>query len=90
MLLAEPADAACGTRRCGVCPDDTTPTAPSPPPPQGHRPGAYVRLRFTGVPCELVTNFDPRFPILVRLEGGVMQCMAAGVQAIGGSYSRGQ
>ena len=32
---------------------------------EGHRPGAYVRLRFSGVPCELVTNFDPRFPILV-------------------------
>ena len=37
---------------------------------QGHRPGAYVRLRFTGVPCELVTNFDPRFPILVRAKRG--------------------
>ena len=35
---------------------------------EGHRPGAYVRLRFTGVPCELVTNFDPRFPILVSTE----------------------
>ena len=36
---------------------------------EGHRPGAYVRLRFTGVPCELVTNFDPRFPILVSGRG---------------------
>ena len=38
---------------------------------EGHRPGAYVRLRFTGVPCELVTNFDPRFPILVSGRGAV-------------------
>jgi ribosome biogenesis protein BMS1 len=29
-----------------------------------------VRLRFSGVPCELATNFDPRFPILV---GGLQQ-----------------
>ncbi|PSC76713.1 ribosome biogenesis BMS1-like protein [Micractinium conductrix] len=43
---------------------------------EGHRPGAYVRLRFSGVPCELVTNFDPRFPILV---GGLQQ----GEEALG-------
>lgn len=32
---------------------------------EGHRPGAYVRLRFTGIPCELMENFDPRQPILI-------------------------
>lgn len=34
-------------------------------PVQGHRPGVYIRLRFTGVPCELVNNFDPRTPLLL-------------------------
>jgi len=32
---------------------------------EGHRPGAYVRLHFTGVPCEFIENFDPRQPILI-------------------------
>jgi len=32
---------------------------------EGHRPGAYVRLLFRGVPCELMENFDPRQPILI-------------------------
>lgn len=29
-----------------------------------------MRLRFSGLPCELAENFDPRFPILV---GGLAQ-----------------
>ncbi len=49
-----------------LVPSAHKPLVSCPPHLQGHRPGAYVRLRFTGVPCELVTNFDPRFPILVR------------------------
>ena len=32
---------------------------------EGHRPGAYVRLRFSGIPCELMENFDPREPLLI-------------------------
>ena len=32
---------------------------------EGHRPGVYCRLLFTGIPCELLENFDPRQPILV-------------------------
>jgi hypothetical protein len=35
---------------------------------EGHRPGTYLRLRFTGVPCELMQHFDPAQPLLV---GGV-------------------
>jgi len=35
---------------------------------EGHRPGAYVRLRFRGIPAEMVDNFDPRQPLVV---GGV-------------------
>jgi len=35
---------------------------------EGHRPGTYLRLRFTGVPCELMHHFDPAQPLLV---GGV-------------------
>ena len=43
---------------------------------QGHRPGAYVRLRFSGLPCELVEHFDPRMPLLA---GGLQQ----GEEAVG-------
>jgi ribosome biogenesis protein BMS1 len=32
---------------------------------EGYRPGLYVRVVFTDVPCELVTCFDPRYPIIV-------------------------
>ncbi|EFJ46282.1 hypothetical protein VOLCADRAFT_62777 [Volvox carteri f. nagariensis] len=37
---------------------------------EGHRPGAYVRIRFIGLPCELVTHHDPRRPLLI---GGLGQ-----------------
>ena len=32
---------------------------------EGHRPGSYVRMRFSGIPYELVEYFDPRHPILI-------------------------
>ena len=35
---------------------------------EGHRPGTYLRLKFTGVPCELMQHFDPSQPLLL---GGV-------------------
>ncbi|KAL6757413.1 hypothetical protein V8C86DRAFT_1690558 [Haematococcus lacustris] len=37
---------------------------------EGLRPGSYVRMRFTGMPCELVMHHDPRTPLLV---GGLGQ-----------------
>lgn len=35
---------------------------------EGHRPGAYIRMRFSGIQYELVEYFDPRYPVLI---GGV-------------------
>ncbi|KAK9820869.1 hypothetical protein WJX81_007795 [Elliptochloris bilobata] len=32
---------------------------------EGHRPGAYLRLRFSGMPCELSAHWDPAQPLLV-------------------------
>ncbi|KDE08217.1 hypothetical protein MVLG_01484 [Microbotryum lychnidis-dioicae p1A1 Lamole] len=32
---------------------------------EGHRPGTYVRLEITGVPYQMVENFNPRIPIIV-------------------------
>ena len=32
---------------------------------EGYRPGTYIRMRFSGIPYELVEYFDPRHPILI-------------------------
>ena len=36
---------------------------------EGYRPGTYVRLRFSGMPYELIKNFDPTAPLVI---GGLL------------------
>lgn len=32
---------------------------------EGFRPGMYIRLEISSIPCEFVSNFDPHYPIIL-------------------------
>ncbi|KAI6042628.1 DUF663-domain-containing protein [Pisolithus marmoratus] len=36
---------------------------------EGYRPGSYVRVELSNVPCEMIEHFDPHYPIVV---GGLL------------------
>ena len=36
---------------------------------EGFRPGIYVRVQIDNMPCELITNHDPNYPLVV---GGLL------------------